>query len=266
MPLERLAGAGSSWVQKAGYTPVRRRQGWLITIGAVPILWFLVNRDFASSGFRWAAFALMAVPALATAWAAIRLRCCVCGIPVYAFWLLGFPRGRERPAFEALAGCPYCLDDGTGKTGDARRVDRREEIKAAIHYGLVAMVLFIGLMAVVFVLAVLGVLPGYERAPRPAGSPRALPRGGAISRSWSDPLLPCDAPAAERGRRPARPESFGHAQIQATAIYTHVAPGDLWRVVENAHPRGGAGAADGHASAAPDGDILLRGPLDHSLG
>ncbi len=163
MSLDRLAADGSSWVQRAGYMPVRRRQDWLTTVGAAPILWFVVQRDFASSGFRWALCALMAAPALATAWAAVRLRCSVCGIPVYALWLLGLPRGRERPAFGALPACPYCLDDGTGKTGDARRVDRPKEIKAAIRYVLVAVGLFIGLMVVVVVLGLLGWLPGYRR-------------------------------------------------------------------------------------------------------
>jgi hypothetical protein len=165
MSLERPTGVGSSWAQKAGYLPVRRRQDWLIAMGGAPFVWFLVHRDFTSSGFHWALFALMGVPALATAWAARRVRCSVCGIPVYALWLLGFPRGRERPAFEALQACPYCLDDGTGTTGDASRVDRRQEINAAIRYGLVAMLLFIGLMVVVFVVGVLGWLPGYGRAP-----------------------------------------------------------------------------------------------------
>lgn len=160
MPLERPAEAASSWVQRAGYSSVRWRRHWLITIGGAPFVWFLVHRDFASRGFLWAVLALFSVPALATAWAAIRLRCSVCGIPVYAFWLLGLPRGRERPAFEVLPCCPYCLDDGTGRTGDARRVDRRKEVRAAIRYGLVAVLLFISLMAVVFVLGVEGWLPG----------------------------------------------------------------------------------------------------------
>lgn len=203
MPIERLAVVGSSWVQKAGYMPVRRCQDWLITIGAVPIVWFFVHRDFASSGFHWALFALIAVPALATAWAAIRLRCSVCGVHVYAFWLLGFPRGRERPAFEALPDCPYCLDDGTGKTGDARGVARRKEIRTAIRYGLVAIMLFIGLMAVVFVLGVVGWLPGYERVPRPAGGPMPLPRRGAFSRACSGLSDPWSARACCSATRPS---------------------------------------------------------------
>jgi hypothetical protein len=185
MPVRRVASVGSSWVQKAGYLPVRRRQDWLITIAGAPFVWFLVHRDFASSGFHWALLALMSVPPLATAWAARRLRCSVCGIPVYALWLLGLPRGKRRPAFEALPGCPYCLDDGTGRTGDAGRVDRQKEIRAAIRYGLVAIALFIGLMVLVFVLAVVGWLPGYERVPRPAGRPLPAPTqervGGADS-------------------------------------------------------------------------------------
>jgi hypothetical protein len=81
-------------------------------------------------------------------------------MPVYAFWLLGFPRGRERTAFDTLPGCPYCLDDGSGRTGDANRVDRRRETKAAIRYGLQAIALFIGVMAIVVLLGVLGWLPG----------------------------------------------------------------------------------------------------------
>jgi len=138
-----------------------------MTMGAAPFFWFLLRRDFASRGFHWALFALMTVPALATAWAAMRLRCSVCGIPVYAFSLLGFPRGRERPAFDVLPCCPYCLDDGTGKTGDARRVDRRKEMRAAIRYALVAILLFIGLMAVVLVLLVLWDRPGHGGVLRP---------------------------------------------------------------------------------------------------
>jgi hypothetical protein len=161
MPVERLV-IDSSWVHKAGYLPVSRRRDWLITIGGAPFVWFLVSRDFDSPGFLWACFLLMGMPALAVAWAALRIRCTVCGTPVYAFWLLGFPRGAERPPFARLACCPYCLDDGTGMAGDARRVDRRRETKAAILYGVTAMLLFMSLMAVIFWLMVVGWFPGYE--------------------------------------------------------------------------------------------------------
>jgi hypothetical protein len=151
----------SSWVKNAGYLLVRRRQGWLSVAGGAPYLWFLAHRDFDSSGFLWASLALFVVPTLATAWAAARLRCHVCGIPVYAFWLLGFPRGWKRPAFEALLLCPYCADDGTGTTGDATAVDRPKEIRVAVRYALLALSLFAGVMALVFVLMLLGWFPNY---------------------------------------------------------------------------------------------------------
>ena len=162
MMVERSGVATSSWVQRAGYAWVRRSQRWLITIGGVPFIWFLVRRDFNSTGFHWALLLLIAVPALATAWAAIRLRCSVCKIPVYGHWLLGFPRGKERRGFDELPSCPYCLDDGTGQTGDASRVDSRKESTAAIRHGLVAIGVFVGLLAVVFLLMLLGWFPGYE--------------------------------------------------------------------------------------------------------
>jgi len=38
---------------------------------------------------------------------------------------------------------------------------------------------------------------------------------------------------------------LGHASLTTTAIYTHVAPEDLRRAVEKAHPRRGAGGAGG---------------------
>ena len=163
MPVERIAVSGSSWVQKAGYLRLRRLKDLLAIIGAAPFVWFFVNHDFRSRASRWANVAFVVVPTLATAWAAIRTRCSVCGIPVYAFWLLGFPRGQERPPFEKLACCPYCLDDGTGTTGDATRVDRRKEIRSAIRYGCSAVLLFMGVMAVVFVLMLMRWFPGYTR-------------------------------------------------------------------------------------------------------
>ena len=88
------------------------------------------------------------------------MRCSVCGIPVYAFWLLGLPRGVERAAFlTQLPCCPYCHDDGTGYTGDATRVDRGKEIRAAIRYGLSAIPLFLAVMVSVLVLMLMGWIP-----------------------------------------------------------------------------------------------------------
>lgn len=159
MPVER---GSSSWVRRAGYARARTIQHWLFVVGAAPFVWFLVERDFRSSNFHWAVFALVLVPTLATAWAATHLRCSVCGMPVYAFFLLGLPRSRGRGAFDALPQCPYCLDDGTGRLGDARRVDRRKEGRVAIRSILLAIALFIGLIAAAFLLAVFGWLPGYE--------------------------------------------------------------------------------------------------------
>jgi hypothetical protein len=92
----------------------------------------------------------------------MRIRCTVCGLPVYALYLLE-PTLRKRLGFEALSRCPYCFDDGTGGTGDASRVDRSKETRAAIHRGVVALLLFIGFFAVAFVFALMGWLPGYGR-------------------------------------------------------------------------------------------------------
>jgi hypothetical protein len=106
---------------------------------------------------------LIGVPALVTVWVACRLRCSVCGLPVYAFWLLGLPRRENRLSFEGLAGCPYCLDDGSGRTGDAGRVDRQRETWVAARRALVATLLFLVIVGVAFLLAVAGWLPGYAR-------------------------------------------------------------------------------------------------------
>lgn len=144
---------------------MRTFQQWMFVIGATPFVWFVVDRDFSSTGFHWAIFCLIVVPVLATTWAAIRLRCSVCGIPVYAFFLLGLPHSRERVTFEALPSCPYCFDDGTGRVGDAGRVDRRRETGVAIRMVVAAIGLFVALIAAAFLLMVLGWLPGYGGMP-----------------------------------------------------------------------------------------------------
>jgi hypothetical protein len=166
MPLGKHPDTGSSWVEQAGYRSDRRRQDWLTVIGAAPFVWFFLHRDFASLGFLWAIASLIALPLLAAAWTAMRCRCAVCGLPLYALWLIGFPRGRARTAFDALPCCPYCLDDGTGMTGDRTRVVARKEVMAGVRYLFVAVLLFLALMAIVFILGVVGLLPGYGHVSR----------------------------------------------------------------------------------------------------
>jgi hypothetical protein len=160
MSLARSEVGDSSWLQKTGYMAVRRRQNILIVIGGIPFLWFLVKRRF-DSNFLWATLTLWLSAVLPTVWAATRMRCSVCGVPVYALWLVGFPRGREKSPFQELRHCPYCLDDGTGTTGDATRVDRRKEVHAAVRFVAIAVSLFVCLLLVVFGLMVKGWFPNY---------------------------------------------------------------------------------------------------------
>jgi hypothetical protein len=161
MPLASSAVGDSSWLQNAGYGPVRTRQHVIVTIGWIPMLWVLARGHLQSNAFVWASLGLGLSVMIAYGWAATRVRCSGCGVPVYALWLLGFPKGRERCRFPALACCPYCFDDGTGSTGDATRVDRPQEIRAAIRHALMALLLFFGLMLVVFCLMVKGWFPNY---------------------------------------------------------------------------------------------------------
>lgn len=164
MSIGRGSRGGPSWVARAGLLPLWRRQRWFITIGAVPFLWCLAKRDFYSPAFHAAAAMFVGVPVLTTLWAGVRARCRVCGLHIYGLWMLGFPRG-ERGAFDRLPCCPYCLDDGTGRTGDRRRVDHRREVRLAVQRGVGALLLFV-LVAVAFVaLALMGWMPGYERLP-----------------------------------------------------------------------------------------------------
>ena len=156
--------AGVSWIEQAGYVSVQRLQDWIITIGALPFIWFVSRRDFSSRGFLWADILFLSAPTLATVWAALRIRCSACGMPVYAMWLLGHPRKQKRYAFQRLPCCPYCLDDGTGKTVEVRPVDRKREIWAAVRFGGSAILLFIAVILAVVGLMAKGWFPGYRRS------------------------------------------------------------------------------------------------------
>ncbi len=61
------------------------------------------------------------------------MRCRSCGLPIYIYWMLGFPRGRDRHSFDWLTRCPYCGDDGTGRTGESSRVDSSKEARSVIR-------------------------------------------------------------------------------------------------------------------------------------
>ena len=147
------------WLAKAGYSGVRFAQACSLVAGFIPFGWFLVSRDFGSRWFLWASLLFLVVPSLATAWAAYRIRCLVCRLPIYALWLLGFPKGEVRLPFDQTARCPYCADDGGGQTGDARRVNAEEEGLRAIRAAVLAVSGFVALYVVILLLMVLGWFP-----------------------------------------------------------------------------------------------------------
>jgi hypothetical protein len=122
-----------------------------------------VRRDFGSIAFLWAVLILIGVPTLTTLWVAVRLRCVVCGLPLYAFWLLGLPQREKPSSFDSMAACPYCVDDGSGAKGDPGRVDRQREATIAVRRALVAILLFLAVVGAAFLFAVAGWLPGYQR-------------------------------------------------------------------------------------------------------
>jgi hypothetical protein len=92
-------------------------------------------------------------------WSALGIRCHCCKLPIYLYWSLGFPKGRERRRFDSLARCPYCGDDGTGETGDCTYVDpaseRRQVTRNLLFSGLI---LLAGFFAIVLAMAY-GYLP-----------------------------------------------------------------------------------------------------------
>ena len=163
MPIASAGDSQSSWVAAAGYLWIRRLQVWLVTLGGVPFVWFILRHDVASNRFVWATIVLIAVPMTTTPWAATKIVCPLCRTHVYLFWLFGFPKHQERRAFDMLQRCPYCSDDGTGRTGDARGVDPRREAGRVARRVLVWLVVVFA-VAVVFTIAVLfGWVPGYRR-------------------------------------------------------------------------------------------------------
>ena len=120
-----------SWLERAGHASTRLAQQTVVVLGVVPWAWLIATRDV-QRNLRDASFVVaVSIVILATCWSSYRIRCRVCQMPVYAMWLLGLPNREGRQAFERLLECPYCFDDGTGKLGDARAVDRRSELRRA---------------------------------------------------------------------------------------------------------------------------------------
>lgn len=131
----------------------------LVVVGGVPALWCFLHKEF-DAMIPPVAFMLVSMLS-ATGWACYKLRCSVCGMPIYAMRLLGLPKA-DKQWFERLSECPYCLDDGTGKLGDPGRIDRAREIGRAWAYLRKACLVVLAILGVFLIyigLAASGVIP-----------------------------------------------------------------------------------------------------------
>lgn len=148
-----------SWLDAAGFRGVRIAQRCAIVAGGLPYVYCVLSGEWRGGRFRLASLALMIVPALATALAALTIVCRFCKMPTYLFWLFGLPRGREDVSFGFISQCPYCGDDGTGRNGRPG-VSVAREARALVAYVLPRLAGIATLIAAYIVLAWMGVLPG----------------------------------------------------------------------------------------------------------
>jgi hypothetical protein len=145
-----------SWLALSGNRRAYATQRVLVVIAVLPSLWFFLNRRFDDMIPGDAFMFTLAIGA--TLWACYRIRCRVCGMPVYAMRILGLPR-RDSEWFERITERPYCLDDGTGVVGSAERVDRPAEIRRAWVLLLKGVLVFFGLLALYIIPAAMGLIP-----------------------------------------------------------------------------------------------------------
>lgn len=128
-----LEGGQRTWIDAAGYRNRRTVEGVLMAASAGPFVWFFVHREFDTPGSRGAWLLFIVGGLAAKAWSAFGMRCRCCRLPIYLYWTLGFPKGRERHSFSSLSHCPYCGDDGAGETGNSGRVDPSGESRLVIR-------------------------------------------------------------------------------------------------------------------------------------
>lgn len=95
----------------------------------LPFAWLFLHREFSTARFRWAVFLLIVGQIAVQAWAKLGMRCRCCGIPFLVYRFLESVTQREKHRFLDPTRCPYCGDDGTGKTGDLSKVDPTEEAR-----------------------------------------------------------------------------------------------------------------------------------------
>ena len=122
----------SSWVERAGYSRGRDIERLALIGASGPFTWLFLRADFGSRWFGWSLVAACVAMGAAALSAAYRVRCAVCGMHVYGYWLVGLPR-RQGFRFDDVAECPFCGDDGTGTTGDPRLVGGAEEGARAVR-------------------------------------------------------------------------------------------------------------------------------------
>ena len=155
-PSEVMTLWDGSWLANSGNRRTYATQRVLIVIAAIPSLWFFLHRQFRAmipGNAFWFTLA-----GGATAWACYRIRCRVCGMPVYAMRLLGLPR-KDPDWFESITECPYCSDDGTGKVAKPQSVDLPAEVRRARLLLLKGVIMFFALLALYPIGVVLGLFP-----------------------------------------------------------------------------------------------------------
>jgi hypothetical protein len=174
------------WVVSAGYRWIRLTQKWSMTVGGAPYLWHLVRRNVESRSFLWATALLFICPLLTTPWAAMKIICPLCHSPVYFLWLFGYPRDRPRVAFDWLPACPYCLDDGTATTGNARGVNPKREVGRVLRYAFGWLLIVCTALVLFWFAMVRGWVPGYKRILLGACGPRCTNTGSTTDTYEND--------------------------------------------------------------------------------
>jgi len=151
------------WASRAGHGRTLALGTALTLTSAAPWVWFVWHREFRSSRFLWSIVLMVLGVAVPMIWNAARMRCLVCKVPIYAFWLIGFPRDSSRRRFEQIDSCPYCGDDGTGLRGEGKRVDRSLEVRAAGKYLLTSLAMILVPFGLFMLLYITDRIPGLDK-------------------------------------------------------------------------------------------------------